>query len=192
MFAAPDRGLEGAGTDHDRAWAAAVVFEGGRALEASVMEGFFTASYAPGYLALRQLPLLTAAVRALRTPIDVLLVNATGGDHPRGAGLALHVGHDLRLPSIGVTDRPLVAEGVAPAARAGARAELRVEGRLAGYRLRVRADARPICVSEGWRTDAETAATVVLATCAGERTPAPLREARRLARAARSLGSAVG
>ncbi|MBV8941103.1 MAG: endonuclease V [Solirubrobacterales bacterium] len=43
----------------------------------------------PGTLALREGRLLEAAVRALPAMPDVLLVNATGRDHPRGAGLAV-------------------------------------------------------------------------------------------------------
>jgi deoxyribonuclease V len=73
-----------------------------------------------------------------------------------------------------------------PGTRRGDRAALRVGDELVGYSLRARDGVRPICVSAGWRTDAETAVAVTLAVHAGERTPAPLREARRRARAARS------
>ena len=47
---------------------------------------------------------------------------------------------------------------------------------------------RPVVAHAGWRTTAETAAAVVLATSSGAaRTPVPLQEARRVAREARSL-----
>jgi hypothetical protein len=55
-------------------------------------------------------PLLEAAVRALPAQPDVLLVDATGRDHPRRGGLALHLGAALDLPTVGVTHRPPVAE----------------------------------------------------------------------------------
>jgi deoxyinosine 3'endonuclease (endonuclease V) len=42
-------------------------------------------------------------VRALPVVPEVLVVNATGRDHPRRAGLALHLGAVLRLPTVGVT-----------------------------------------------------------------------------------------
>jgi deoxyribonuclease V len=42
---------------------------------------------------------------------EVLVVNATGRDDPRRAGPALHLGAVLGLPTVGVTTRPLVAEG---------------------------------------------------------------------------------
>jgi deoxyribonuclease V len=57
---------------------------------------------------------------------------------------------------------------------------------VVGYRLRTRAGARAVVVHAGWRTDAETARSVVLDVARSSRTPAPLREARRLARTART------
>lgn len=187
VFAAPFRGLVGLGTGADPAWAAAVVVEDGSVVAEAVVAGAFAASYRPGYLALRQLALLERAVRALHAGADVLLVNATGRDHPRRAGVALHLGAVLAVPTVGVTDRPLAAEGAAPGPGRGDRSPLRLAGgEVVGFRLRVRAGARPLCVSAGWRTDPETAAGIVLAACGGERTPLPLREARRRAREARA------
>jgi deoxyribonuclease V len=189
VFAAPFRGLVGIGTAADRAWAAAVVVDGAEVVDGVAVAGTFSASYRPGYLALRQLPLLERAVRALRMEPDVLLVNATGRDHPRRAGLALHLGALLGVPSVGVTDRPLVATGAEPGPERGDRSDLVLDGEVVGYRVRSRAAARPICVSAGWRTDPETALRVVLGTSGTERTPLPLREARHRAREARSGGS---
>jgi hypothetical protein len=59
-------------------------------------------------------------VRALPIVPKVLLVNATGRDHPRRAGLALHLGAVLGLPTVGVTTRPLVAKGPWPVDQRGA------------------------------------------------------------------------
>jgi deoxyribonuclease V len=53
-----------------------------------VVSGEAGAPYLPGLLALREGALLEAAVRALPRPPEVLLVDATGRDHPRRAGLA--------------------------------------------------------------------------------------------------------
>jgi deoxyribonuclease V len=49
--------------------------------------------------------------------------------------------------------------------------------------VRVVAGARPVVAPAGWRTDAATAAAVVLATTAAVLTPEPVREDRRRARA---------
>ena len=45
---------------------------------------------------------------------DVLVVNGTGLDHPRHAGMALHLGYLLDRSTVGVTHRPLCAEGSWP------------------------------------------------------------------------------
>jgi deoxyribonuclease V len=137
-------------------------------------------------LALREGPALEAAVRRLRQPPDVLLVDATGRDHPRRAGLALHLGVVLGVPSVGVTHRPLLAEGAWPDDDSAASAPLLLGDELVGHWVRTRPGTRPLAVHAAWRTDAETAVKVVLAALAGRRAPEPLRRARQAAREARA------
>jgi deoxyribonuclease V len=144
------------------------------------------APYEAGLLALREGLLLGAAVRALSARPDALLVNATGRDHARRAGLALHVGAVLELPMAGVTHRPLLAAGAWPRDARGAHSPLLLNGDLVGYWLRTRAGTRPLAVHAGWRTNAETALALVVSACAGRRTPEPIRLARRAARRARA------
>lgn len=180
VFVCFARGGTGPGHAGDPAWAAACVGD-----ETIVVPGRAGAPYEPSLLALREGALLEAAVRALSSPPDVLLVDATGRDHPRRAGLALHLGAVLDLPTIGVTHRPLAAEGEWPPDERGARNQLLLEGELVGYWLRTRAGTRPLAVHTAWRTDPTTAAEVVLAASRA-RTPEPLRRARRRAREARA------
>src|ERR1019366_7253372 len=107
--------------------------------------------YEPGLLALREGPLLEAAVRALARMPDVLLVNATGRDHPRRAGVAVQLGAILELPTVGVTHRPLLAGGDWPPDQAGARSPMQIGGEEVGCWLRTRPRARPLAVHPGWR-----------------------------------------
>jgi deoxyribonuclease V len=179
VFVCFPRGKSGAGREGDPAWAAACVGE-----ETVVVPGHAGAPYEAGFLALREGALLEAAVRALPEAPDVLLVDATGRDHPRRAGLALHLGAALDIPTVGVTHRALVAEGEWPEDERGARSPLLHGGELVGHWLRTRAGTRPLAVHAAWRTDAATAAEVVLSTSRA-RTPEPLRRARRGAREAR-------
>lgn len=181
VFVCFARGESGPGRAGDPAWAAAAL---GRS--DAVVAGHAGAPYEPGLLALREGALLEAAARALPESPDVLLVDATGRDHPRRAGLALQLGAVLEIPTVGVTHRPLVAEGAWPAEAWGARSPLRVGGELVGFWLRTRAGTRPLAVHAAWRTDPETATEVVLSS-ARARTPEPLRRARRRAREARAL-----
>ena len=180
------RGLTGRGGLGDPAWAGAVTVAGGRVVARHVQAGFAGAPYAPGLLALRLGPMCEAVVRALRPLPDVVLLDATGRDHPRGGGLALHLGAVLDLPSVGVTHRPLLARGGWPVDKAGALSPLFLEGVVGGYWLRTRAGLRPIAVHAAWRTDPETAVAVVRRALGGHRTPEPLRQARHLARLARA------
>jgi deoxyribonuclease V len=175
------RGESGPGEAGDPAWAAACVGEG-----TTAVPGRAGAPYEPGLLALREGALLEAAVRARPEPIDVLLVDATGRDHPRRAGLALQIGAVLGVPTVGVTHRPLVAGGEWPADERGARSRLVLDGDHVGYWLRTRRGTRPLAVHAAWRTDPETAAEVVL-LASRVRTPESLRRARRGAREARAL-----
>jgi deoxyribonuclease V len=183
------RGASGRGARGEAAWAAATLTRNRRPLVTVVTAGQAGAAYEPGLLALREGPILEAAVRSLPESPEVLLVNATGRDHPRRAGLALHLGIILGLPSVGVTDRPLVARGVAPRGARGASAPLVLDGEVVGHLLVTRPGARPIAVHAGWRTDPEVAARTVIASVRRARTPEPLRRARHAARLARAASS---
>lgn len=186
------RGLTGPGEVGDPAWAAAVVMERGRVVDAHVVTGIARAPYSAGLLALRVGYLLEQAVRGLVSPLDVLLLDASGRDHPRRAGLALHLGAVLDVPTIGVTHRPLVARGAWPQDRRGAMSQVRIDDTVVGCWLRTRAGTRPLVVHPGWRVDLATAINIVTATTGRRRTPEPLRQARRLARRARAVsGSEV-
>ena len=215
-FVAFARGLSGRGHPGDEAWAAAVAWRpeaspirhgqpfrrpddmlrgtsaaGPRRAsdiaDQAVVAGRVPAPYMPGLLALRQGPMLAAAVVGLSVVPDVLLVDATGLDHPRRAGLALHLGAVLGVPTVGVTHRPLLADGERPLPVRGAVSPLSLGGRIVGCWVCTRSGTRPVVAHAGWRTDADVAASVVLLASTGAaRTPVPLEEARRVAREARA------
>lgn len=172
VFATFSTRRDPSGLEH--VWAAAVA---GRAR--AVVTDPVEAPYEPGYLALREGPALERAVRALDAVADVLLVNATGRDHPRGAGLALHLGAVLEIPTVGVTDRLL-------AAMLDQDARLVLGGREVARTVRTTPAVRPVIAHAAWRTSVEVAAAVVVATAGRTRTPEPLRRARFLARARRA------
>jgi deoxyribonuclease V len=180
------RGLTGPGAAGDPAWVAAVTLVDGRVVDRHTSTGVAGARYVPGLLALRIGPLLEQAVRDLPERPDVLLVDAGGRDHPRRAGLAMHLGHELDLPTLGVTHRPLVGRGDWPADERGASSPVAVDGEPVAAWVRTRPGTRPLVVHPGWRVDLGTALDLVLACTGRRRTPDPLRQARRLAREARA------
>lgn len=218
-FVAFARGEAGPGHPGDRAWAAAVTWRADRSadgpgrrvdghlhgaradgqprraddvLAQAVAAERVPTAYEPGLLAMREGHVLATAIAGLPRLPDVLLVDATGLDHPRHAGLAVHLGAVIGVATAGVTQRPLVASGPLPPLRRGARTPVRLRGRSVGFWVCTRTGARPVVAHAGWRTTPETAAaTVLAASTEAARTPVPLQEARRVAREARALAGAA-
>jgi deoxyribonuclease V len=177
---------QGAGAAGDRGFAGAAITHRRRLLAGATVSGPAGGPYLPTLLALREGPLLEQAVRALAIAPEVLVVNATGRDHPRRAGLALQLGAVLGLPTVGVTTRPLVAQGAWPPDQRAVTEPLLLGGEVVGYWVRTRAGAKPVVVHAAWQTDAQDAVQVVLAATRRARTPEPLRRARTLARTRRA------
>jgi deoxyribonuclease V len=185
-FVCFERELAGAGRAGDRGWAAASADS-----QAVVITGAAGDRYRIGLLALREGALLEAAVRAMPRIPDVLLVDATGRDHPRRAGLALELGTVLEVPTVGVTHRTLLADGEWPDDQRGAVSRLTIDSEVVGFWVRTARGRRPLAVHAAWRTDPETAVAVVLSSTSGVRTPEPLRRARMAARSARAGANGV-
>ena len=177
----------GRGSTGDVGWAAAVVEERGEVVASAIHLARIEVAFEPGQLALREGPVLEAVVRKLVRRPDVVLVAAAGRDHPRRAGLALHLGAALDVPTVGVTDDPLLATGAEPETRWASMAPIRIGNEVVGYRVRTRGGTKPVVAHAAWRTSAETAADVVLGACALARWPEPMRTARRTARQLRAL-----
>ena len=152
--------VHGAGAAGDRGFAGAAVTYRRRLLAGVSVSGLAGGPYRPALLALREGPLLEQAVRALPIVPEVLVVNATGRDHPRRAGLALHLGAVLGLPTVGVTTRPLLAQGAWPVDQRAATARLLLDGEVVGYWVRTRPGAKPVVVHAAWQTDAQAAVQV--------------------------------
>jgi deoxyribonuclease V len=186
VFVTFPTGVSGPGRAGDAAWAAAVGERDGEPVEEALVRGAAGAPYRAGLLALREGALLEAAVRALARRPDLVLGDATGRDHPRGAGLALHLGAVLDLPTIGVTNRALAAVPAAPGDERGASAPLLLAGETVGYAVRTQPGSNPLLAHAGFRTTPEQARDLLLALTSRWRTPRPLRGARTLARVARA------
>ena len=185
VFVCFGRGGTGPGAEGEAGWSAAAVCHNGRIVGRAEASGPAGGPYRSGCLAMREGRLLEEAINNLAELPTVMLVNATGRDHPRRAGLALHLGAVLNVPTIGITHRPLVARGDWPATKAGSTAPLHIGDEVVGFWLRTQGDTRPLAIHAAWRTTPEAACEIVLGATSGYRTPQPLREARRLARTAR-------
>jgi deoxyribonuclease V len=148
--------------------------------------------YIPGLLGFREVPVLAEAFRALAVKPDLILVDGHGLAHPRGLGVASHLGVVLDVPTIGVAKSILVGTVQGDLAQeAGAQAPLVWQGRQVGVALRTRRGANPIYVSVGHRISLETALRWVIATGRGRRLPEPTRLAHEAATRVRLAARAV-
>lgn len=141
--------------------------------------------YIPGFLAFREGPCLLEALRRLGARPDLVFFNGHGILHPRGLGLASHLGVLLDIPSIGCAQGP-PAKGFAKAsllpAERGSRAFISLEGtRAQGAALRTRRGRKPLFVSPGHLITLEEALHWTLAASVRYRMPEPLRQAHILA-----------
>ena len=142
--------------------------------------------YVPGLLAFREAPCLLDAFAQLQALPDLLVVDGHGVSHPRGIGIASHLGVLLDRPSIGVAKSILVGapEGE-PGAAPGSWVPLIWKGRMIGAVLRTRARVSPVYVSVGHRVTLEGAVRQVCAMLGRTRLPEPTRQAHLAANALR-------
>jgi deoxyribonuclease V len=151
-------------------------------LEEAGAEDDIPLPYIPGLLSFREAPALAAALENLRQTPEVVLVDGQGIAHPRGLGLAAHLGVLLDIPTIGVAKSRLVGEGAAPDMEAGSVSALVWEGRVVGLIVRTRARVKPLYLSPGHRLTLEECREITLGCVTRYRLPLPLRQADLLCR----------
>jgi len=136
-----------------------------------------TFPYIPGYLSFREAPVILDILRDFETVPDVLLCDGQGIAHPRGLGLASHLGLFLDIPTIGCAKSVLVGEYTEPPLPKGSVSYLWYEGTKVGAAVRTRTGIKPIFVSCGHKISLESAVDVVLRCSPKYRIPEPLRRA---------------
>jgi deoxyribonuclease V len=169
--------------DKSTALAAVVVltFPGLEVVETRVARTRCTFPYVPGLLAFREIPGLLAALKMLETGFDLLMCDAQGLAHPRGMGLATHVGILLDRPVVGCAKSLLCGRFGRVAVKRGSLSRIKDDTGIAiGAALRTRDGVQPVYVSVGNRVDLATAIDLVLACSVKYRIPVPLRLAHRL------------
>jgi deoxyribonuclease V len=165
-------------------------------LDADSLETVETASaalnpvfpYIPGLLTFREGPVVIEAYGRLSVEPDLLMFDGQGIAHPRGLGLASHVGVLLDKPSIGCAKSRLVGEFKEPKQKRGAMRTLSLNKRKVGVVLRTKDNTKPLFVSPGHRVTVETAARRVLEAGKGYRLPEPTRRAHHEAERAKRVG----
>ena len=133
--------------------------------------------YIPGLLTFREGPVLLEAFRKLRLSPDIIIFDGQGIAHPRGIGLASHMGLFLDTPSIGCGKTRLVGSYDEPGNKPGDYSPLVHNGEIMGAVLRTKRNVKPVFVSQGHKIGLKKAIGITLSSCRGYRLPEPTRKA---------------
>ena len=133
-------------------------------------------SYVPGLLGFREAPCVMRTFGKLSECCDMIMMDGHGLAHPRGFGLACHVGVLLDIPAMGVAKKCLYGTFSEPGLKKGERTLMRgKDGEVIGAALRTRDGVKPVFVSIGNRTDLDTSLAIALECSRGLRIPEPTR-----------------
>lgn len=170
----------------DRVFAAACLYDFPSLdrVEEAVAFRPLTFPYVPGFLSFREGPVVLDVLAALGRKPDILLIDGQGIAHPRGLGLASHIGVLLGLPAIGCAKSRLIGNFREPGHARGCRSQLTFNGQTVGAVVRTRTGVRPLFVSPGHLVEIPGSVRFVLRAAPRFRIPEPLRRADALSRAA--------
>jgi deoxyribonuclease V len=134
--------------------------------------------YVPGFLSFRESPVYLAALANLEHSFELLLVDGQGVAHPRGFGIACHLGVHLGMPSIGVAKTLLYGKPESDLPEtAGSAVSLVAKGEQIGWVYRSKSKVQPLYVSPGHRVGMAEALELVRSLSTKVRLPEPLRQA---------------
>jgi deoxyribonuclease V len=151
-------------------------------VEAAVEDAPLVFPYIPGLLAFREGPAVLAAWSKLQNKPDLLMFDGQGIAHPRGIGIASHMGLWLERPTIGVAKSRLYGVHAEVGPKRGERADLLDKNtNVIGTVLRTREKTNVLYISPGHLIDVEHATQFVLNCSAGYRLPEPTRWAHKVA-----------
>ena len=146
-------------------------------VEESTAKGRVDFPYIPGLLSFREAPVLIKAFEGLKNIPDVIIFDGQGIAHPRGIGLASHMGLILDCPSIGCAKKILVGGHEPVGNEVGDHTPIVYKGDVVGAALRTRQNVKPVFISPGHKMDIPTAVDIVTKTCRGYKLPEPTRQA---------------
>ncbi|MGE5892708.1 MAG: deoxyribonuclease V [bacterium] len=144
--------------------------------------------YVPGYLSFREGPAVVDALQKLKRWPDLIIFDGQGIAHPRGLGIASHIGVLLDAATIGCAKSRLVGDFKMPKKRKGSYEPLVYQGRTVGFVLRTREGVKPVFVSPGHNIDFADSLRIVLSCTGIYRIPEPLRQADALSRTLKREG----
>jgi len=136
--------------------------------------------YIPGFLSFREIPPLLDIFKKISIVPDILFCDGQGIAHPRGFGLASHLGILLDIPAIGCAKSVLVGKYVEPSVTKGSSSPLVYQEQQVGAAVRTRKGVKPVFVSVGHKLCLDDAVKIILQCSPKFRIPEPLRLAHRM------------
>jgi len=139
--------------------------------------GRFLFPYVPGYLSFREGPVLLEAFGELKAVPDAVMFDGQGIAHPRGIGIASHMGVILDLPSVGCAKSLLYGEcDEPPPGLKGAYTFIKDPSfTVIGISMRSKKYTNPIFVSQGHMMGLGMCVDLVFRCLSKYRIPEPLR-----------------
>ena len=182
---APPRLIAGADLSFDKGsdavWAGIVVlsFPDLKIVEERGLQTTAPFPYVPGLLSFREAPAVLEVWEQLENRPDVLVLDGQGTAHPRGLGLASHLGLWVETPTVGCAKTLFVGKFDADklGEARGASEPLVYKGEVVGAVLRTKTRVSPVFVSPGNLIDLESSIQVLLGCDGGYRIPEPTRRA---------------
>lgn len=157
-------------------------------IEAAGAMGEICFPYFSGLLSYREAPILLAALQKLRQSPDVILVDGQGIAHPRGLGLASHLGLLTDTPTIGCAKSRLCGNYKELSLEAGSYNPLIWKEKQVGWVLRPHEAGRLLFISPGNLITMDESLALVRLCLGKYRLPLPLRHAHILSNKLRRTG----
>src|SRR3990167_8090891 len=139
--------------------------------------------YIPGLLAFREAPILLKAFEKLTIEPALIIFDGQGIAHPRGMGIASHLGIILNKPTIGCAKSKLFGTYKEPGKNEGDFSYLyspQEADNVIGAVVRTKSNTKPVFISIGHKIDLPTSIKFILACRRGYRIPEPTRIAHNL------------
>ena len=141
-----------------------------------------TFPYVPGLFSFRETPAIIEAFKKVKTKVDLIICDAQGIAHPKGIGMATHLGIELDIPTIGCAKKKLI--GTYDRSTLGKnrsdQQEMIWNDEVIGVALRTQNDVKPMFVSIGHKVDLKTSIEMVLKFAPKYRLPETTRQADQL------------
>lgn len=146
-----------------------------------------TEEYVPGKFFKREGPILLQAIDRYRmftgeSP-ELLIIDGHGTAHPQKSGIAVWIGTQTKLPTIGLAKRSLLPNPPDVGTEAGDHREVIHHEEVVGHVVRTQKNIKPVFVSPGFGISSEEAVNIILSLRGKFRIIEPMRQADFSARA---------